>query len=92
MPVMYVLCGFDYDDAWYELIAASTDRELLQDICLSLFQEQDFETWFDTVHYYDLDPEFIEPLRPIDCNYFIKEVPLCGCQELSKNETNLRAF
>lgn len=86
MPTMYILCEIDYDDSWYKLIAASSDLDLLQDICLALFQEQDYETWYEAVHYYGIEPEYIGRFTPADCNYFIKEVPLVGCEIVSKAE------
>lgn len=46
----------------------------------------DYEGWFDTVHYYGVEPEYVEHLRPADCCYFIKEVPLVGCEIISKAE------
>lgn len=89
MPTMYVLCEIDYEDSWYDLIMASTDLLLLQDICLALYQEQDYEGWFDTVHYYGVEPEYVEHLRPADCCYFIKEVPFVGCEIISKAEDSI---
>jgi hypothetical protein len=86
---MYVLCEIDYEDSWYNLIMASTDLLLLQDICLALYQEQDYEGWFDAVHYYGAEPKYVEPLRPADCCYFIKEVPLVGCEIVSKAEDSV---
>lgn len=83
---MYVLCEIDYEDSWYDLIMASTDLLLLQDICLALYQEQDYLGWFEAIHYYGIDPKYVEPLHPCDCNYFIKEVPLVGCEIVSKAE------
>lgn len=89
MPIMYVLCEVDYDDSWYDLIAASTDLGLLQDICLALYQEQDYEGWYETVHYYGVEPDYVEHLSPADCNYFIKEVSLVGCEIISKAENTI---
>lgn len=89
MSKMYILCEIDYDDSWYDFIAASTDLGLLQDICLALFQEQDYEGWYETVHYYGVEPDYVEHLRPADCCYFIKEVPLVGCEILSKIENSI---
>lgn len=86
MLTMYVLCEIDYDDSWYNLIMASTDRDLLQDICLALFQEQDYEGWHEAVHFYNIEPEYVRPIRSADCNYFIKEVPLVGCEIVPKAE------
>jgi hypothetical protein len=86
---MYVLCEIDYEDSWYNLIMASTDLLLLQDICLALYQEQDYEGWFDTVHCYGVEPNYVEHLRPADCCYFIKEVPLVGCEIVSKAEDSV---
>ena len=51
MPIMYVLCEIDYDDSWYDFIMASPDLGLLQDICLALFQEQDYESYLNDVFY-----------------------------------------
>lgn len=86
MPVVYVLCEIDYEDSWYDLIMASTDLLLLQDICLALYQEQDYLGWFESVHYYGIDPQYVESSHPCDCNYFIKEVSLVGCEIIPKVE------
>ena len=87
MPIMYVLCEIDYDDSWYDFIAASPDLGLLQDICLALFQEQDYESYLNDVFYYGFSNEDgIYHISPADCNYFIKEVPLVGCEIVSKVE------
>lgn len=87
MPIMYVLCEIDYDDSWYDFIMASPDLGLLQDICLALFQEQDYESYLNDVFYYGFNNEDgIYHISPVDCNYFIKEVPLVGCEIVSKAE------
>lgn len=90
MPIMYVLCEIDYDDSWYDLIAASTDLGLLQDICLALYQEQDYESYLNDIFYYGFKNEDgIYHISPADCNYFIKEVPLVGCEIVSKTENTI---
>lgn len=87
MPIIYVLCEIDYDDSWYDFIMASPDLGLLQDICLALFQEQDYESYLNDVFYYGFGNEDgIYHISPADCNYFIKEVLLVGCEIVSKVE------
>lgn len=85
MPQMiYILYEMDWDDCWLNAITSSTDRGLMEELCLAFFQEQDYEDYLEDVLYYGFSDKVIH-LRPADCNYFIMEVPIYGSEKLSES-------
>ena len=75
----YVVMVMDYDDCYFDLIALFDDIQDAQELCLALYQEQDYEDYFTNIHYYDIPEECLNThMSPSECNYFVKEVPYFG--------------
>ena len=75
----YIVMVMDYNDCYFDLIALFDDIQDAQELCLALYQEQDYEDYFANVHYYDVPEECLDThMSPSECNYFVREVPYFG--------------
>lgn len=84
----YVVIEFDPEDSWINLIAAFDKETDAEEMCLSLYQEQAYERFYEEIqHPYWTDPVLVADLlnhpymwsiSPADCNIFVMEVPCFG--------------
>lgn len=77
---LYVLVYKDYDNADYETVAASFDENFVQELCLALSQEWQYEIFCDNYLYRNFPLEnaidYTPDLR--DSCYHVEEVLLYG--------------